>query len=83
MFPIGSFNIPVGNRLNASQLGSTVKNRLGILGTRIPAQAEAVIIYQYTRTFWAALRAASILQVDIQTKVRQIQELLENSELGK
>ena len=31
----------------------------------------------------AALRAASILQVDIQTKVRKIQELLENSDFEK
>ena len=29
------------------------------------------------------LRVASILQVDIQTKVRKIQELLENSDFGK
>jgi len=35
--------IPVGHRLTARQLGSTVNNRLGILGTQILAQAEAVI----------------------------------------
>ena len=29
------------------------------------------------------LRVASILQVDIQTKVHKIQELLENSDFGK